>query len=79
MPFRQAHEVVGQAVRQALDRTCGLKDLPLAEYRKLSPLIGNDVYRSLSVDASVSRRTSYGGTAQTNVRKRLATLKKLVK
>jgi argininosuccinate lyase len=79
MPFRQAHEVVGRAVRQALDRKCGLKDLPLDEYRRLSPLIGDDVYRALSVDASVNRRTSYGGTAQTNVRKRIATLKKLMK
>jgi argininosuccinate lyase len=54
-------------------------DLPLAEYRKLSTLIKDDVYRSLSVDASVGRRTSQGGTAPTNLKKRLAALKKLVK
>jgi argininosuccinate lyase len=79
LPFRQAHEVVGRAVLQALERKCGLLDLPLAEYRKLSTLIKDDVYRSLSVDASVGRRTSQGGTAPTNLKKRLAALKKLVK
>jgi argininosuccinate lyase len=79
MPFRQAHEVVGRAVLRAIELNCGLKDLPLAEYRKLSPLITNDVYRSLSVDASVGRRTSRGGTAPANLKKRLAALKKLVK
>jgi argininosuccinate lyase len=79
LPFRQAHEVVGRAVLKALELTCGLKDLPLAEYKKLSALIANDVYRSLSVDASVGRRTSYGGTAPANLKKRLAALKKLVK
>jgi len=78
LPFRQAHEVVGRAVLKALELTCGLKDLPLAEYRKLSALITNDVYRSLSVDASVGRRISYGGTAPANLKKRLAALKKLV-
>ena len=79
LPFRQAHEVVGRAVLKALELTCGLKDLPLAEYKKLSALIANDVYRSLSVDASVGRRISYGGTAPANLKKRLAALKKLVK
>ena len=78
LPFRQAHEVVGRAVLKALELTCGLKDLPLAEYKKLSALIANDVYRSLSVDASVGRRISYGGTAPANLKKRLAALKKLV-
>jgi argininosuccinate lyase len=79
LPFRQAHEVVGRAVLKALELTCGLKDLPLIEYQKLSALISNDVYRSLSVDASVGRRTSRGGTAPTNLKKRLAALKKLAK
>lgn len=79
LPFRQAHEVVGRAVLKALELTCGLKDLPLAEYKKLSALITSDVYRSLSVDASVGRRISYGGTAPANLKKRLAALKKLVK
>jgi argininosuccinate lyase len=79
LPFRQAHEVVGRAVLKALELTCGLKDLPLAEYKKLSALITKDVYQSLSVDASVGRRTSYGGTAPANLAKRLAALKKLVK
>jgi argininosuccinate lyase len=78
MPFRQAHEVVGRAVLRALELRCGLKDLPIAEYRKLSPLIRSDVYKALTVQASVGRRTSSGGTAPANVRKRLAALKKLL-
>jgi argininosuccinate lyase len=79
LPFRQAHEVVGRAVLRAIELSCGLKDLSLAEYRKLSKLITGDVYRSLSVDASVGRRTSQGGTAPANLRRRIAALKKLVK
>jgi argininosuccinate lyase len=76
MPFRQAHEVVGRAVLRAAELQCGLVDMPLAEYRMLSPLIRDDVYESLSVEASVSRRTSAGGTAPANLKKRLQLLKK---
>ncbi len=76
MPFREAHEVVGKAVLRALALGCGLAALPLEEYRRLSTGIDDDVYDALSVDASVNRRRSYGGTAPANVKKRLQALKK---
>jgi argininosuccinate lyase len=77
MPFRKAHEIVGRAVLRATELGCGLVDMPIGEYTKLSPLILKDVYDSLSVEASVRRRTSYGGTAPSNLRKRLTVLKKI--
>lgn len=76
LPFREAHQVVGKTVLRAIELGCGLGNLPLQEYKKLSPLVREDVYEALSVEASVSRRKSYGGTAQTNLNKRLQTLKK---
>ncbi len=76
MPFRQAHEVVGRAVLRCLELRSGLSDLPLTEYKKLSSLVRDDVYAALSIEASVGRRTSQGGTAPTNLKKRLAVLKK---
>jgi len=79
IPFRQAHETVGRAVLHAAELGCGLTDIPLAEYKKLSPQIGEDVYTAISVESSVSRRTSLGGTAPRNLRKRLAALKKKLK
>ncbi|HUJ17066.1 MAG TPA: argininosuccinate lyase [Nitrospirota bacterium] len=74
MPFREAHEIVGRAVLRALELGCGLNTMPIEEYQRLSDLIGDDVYRALSVERSVSRRSSYGGTAPVNLRKRLQTL-----
>ncbi len=79
MPFRQAHEVVGRAVLLATERGCGLSDLQLGDFRSLSPLIGDDVYQALSLASSVGRRMSQGGTAPTNLRKRLAVLKKALR
>ena len=76
MPFRQAHEVVGRAVLRATELQCGLGGMPLEEYKQLSRLIGDDVYEAISVEASVGRRTSQGGTAPANVKKRLAMLTK---
>ncbi len=76
MPFRQAHEIVGKAVLRAMELECGLGTMPLGEFRKLTPLIREDVYGALSLEASVGRRTSSGGTAPSNLKKRLQTLKK---
>ncbi len=76
VPFRRAHEVVGRAVLRATELGCGLVDMPLAEYRKLTPQIAEDVYDAISVEASVGRRSSSGGTAPRNLIKRLAVLKK---
>jgi argininosuccinate lyase len=75
LPFRQAHEIVGKAVLRAIELECGLVAMPLNEYKKLSPLINEDVYDALSLEASVGRRTSLGGTAPSNLKKRLRTLK----
>jgi argininosuccinate lyase len=76
MPFRKAHEIVGRAVLLATKRGCGLGSLPISELRKLSSLIRKDVYIALSLEASVSRRSSYGGTAPSNLKKRIQTIKK---
>jgi argininosuccinate lyase len=75
VPFRRAHEIAGRAVLLAAGRGCGLGELPLAEYRKLSPQIDKDVYEAVSVETSVARRTSQGGTAQVNLKKRIDELR----
>ncbi|HUL00090.1 MAG TPA: argininosuccinate lyase [Nitrospirota bacterium] len=75
LPFRKAHEVVGKAILRAIELECGLMTMPFKEYRKLSPLIKEDVYDALSLEASVGRRMSYGGTAPSNLKKRLQKLK----
>jgi argininosuccinate lyase len=76
LPFRQAHETVGKVILRAIELKCGLLTMPLREYKELSPLINEDVYDALSLEASVGRRISQGGTAPSNLKKRLQTLKK---
>ena len=68
LPFRDAHAVVGAAVRRALTRGCELSDLPLAELQSLEPRIGAEVFASLDIDAALAARDHRGGTAPTRVR-----------
>ena len=72
LPFRDAHHVVGNAVGHAARKACDLADLELEELRQFSPLIGEDVYAHITLDASVAARTTYGGTAPSQVRAAIA-------
>jgi argininosuccinate lyase len=78
LPFRDAHEVVGRAVRHAITRGVELGDLPLEELRRFSPLIGRDVYPALTVEASLRARAVIGGTAPDAVRRQLEQAKALL-
>ncbi len=78
LPFRQAHDVVGKAVRLALERGVGLEALPLEALRGFSPLIEADVRDALTVEASLRARAVTGGTAPAAVQKALAEARALV-
>jgi argininosuccinate lyase len=69
VPFRDAHAVVGAAVRHAIERDCDLAELPLSELRGFSKAIDKDVYEVLTLEGSVSARNHVGGTAPAQVRK----------
>ena len=68
VPFRDAHAVVGAAVRRAIALGCELKDLPLAELQALESRIGQEVYDALDIDAALAARDHRGGTAPARVR-----------
>jgi argininosuccinate lyase len=72
LPFRDAHEVVGRAVRLALERGVRLEALPLEDVHTLSPLFGPDFREAVSVEASLAARNVYGGTAPEAVVRALA-------
>ncbi len=67
-PFRTAHDIVGQTVRAASERGCGLEDLSLDVLKSFSPAIEEDVYEVLKLEGSVNARNHLGGTAPAQVR-----------
>jgi argininosuccinate lyase len=72
LPFRDAHEVVGRAVRRADELGVDLSELSLAELRAFSPMIDEDVYSILSIEGSLAARDHVGGTAPARVRAAIA-------
>ncbi len=67
MPFRNAHEVVGNAVRLGVDTERDLADMELAELQQFSDLIGSDVFEYLTLEGSIAARNHHGGTAPNQV------------
>lgn len=72
VPFRDAHEVVGRAVRTAVETGRDLSDLTLDELRAFSPVIEGDVFEVLTLEGSVAARNHPGGTAPEQVRAAIA-------
>ncbi len=68
MPFRDAHEVVGRAVRYGIERGKDLAAMELAELQRFAAVIGQDVFEVLSLEGSVAARDHIGGTAPRRVR-----------
>ncbi|MBD5090485.1 MAG: argininosuccinate lyase [Lactobacillus sp.] len=78
IPFREAHEIVGELVLKGLKTRTNLVDIPLDEYKKISPKIEEDVYTYLQPKVAVERRNSYGGTGFDQVRQQIKDAKKLL-
>jgi len=72
VPFREAHHITGRTVALAEQRGCRLDQLDLPALKEIDDRIDESVYGVLSVDASVSSRTSFGGTAPARVREAVA-------
>ncbi len=76
LPFREAHHITGRAVALAEQKGVGLERLSLDDLRSIHDGITDDVFSVLSVLNSVKSRTSFGGTAPSEVRKQVRYWKK---
>lgn len=68
VPFREAHGIVGAAVRYCIEENIGLEELPLERMKIFSDKIEEDVYDILSIESCIERRNSYGGTSPSSVK-----------
>ena len=71
MPFRDAHEVVGKIVVSAIEEGVELDQLALDDFQKHSSLISDDVFKALSLDATLRAKAALGGTSPELVREAL--------
>jgi argininosuccinate lyase len=65
--FRDAHEIVGRAVRHGIDEGKDLAEMTLDELQGFSASIESDVFEVLSLEGSMAARDHMGGTAPAQV------------
>jgi len=78
VPFRESHQLVGQAVRRAEELGVSLRGLSLANYQIIHPAFSEDLYTVFDFQRSVQARNSAGGTAPEAVRNQIEHAKALI-
>jgi argininosuccinate lyase len=71
VPFRKAHEKIGNAVRFAIDKGVELGELSLEELRQFGEEFAADFYSAVSLSATLDCHDVIGGTARERVRQAL--------
>src|ERR1035437_718917 len=71
VPFRTAHEKIGNAVRFAIEKGAELDELSLDELRPFGEEFAEDFYAAVTITATLDCHDVIGGTAHEQVRKAL--------
>ncbi|MDR1190162.1 MAG: argininosuccinate lyase [Verrucomicrobiales bacterium] len=79
VPFRRAHEVVGQAVAISERRRVPLDRLPLTVWKKLHPVCAAGLRKIFNVRAALSRRKMTGAPGQQQVEAQLRRWEQVLK
>ena len=74
-PFRQAHDLVGQLLREAERLGKTWTQLTLPELKRISPLLAADFFDVLTLESALATKKVPGGTAPESVRSALTDLK----
>jgi argininosuccinate lyase len=72
VPFRKAHEHIGNAVRLGLETNRELQHLTLDELRTITPEFGEDFFQAITLEATLDCHDVIGGTARHRVAAALA-------
>jgi argininosuccinate lyase len=72
VPFRTAHEKIGNAVRFAIEKGVELSELTLDQLHQFGPEFAEDFYAAVSLNATLDCHDVIGGTARERVHQALA-------
>lgn len=78
IPFREAHHLVGEMVKLAEEKSCQLEDLTDEDLQKIDPRLNKSLLGDISPEACVAARTSFGGTAPSEVARQISAGKKFL-
>ncbi len=75
VPFREAHGIVGRAVKRSIELGTSIDRLSLKEWQSISPIFDRDVAHLFDFNAAIDRRNVVGGTGRQAVSVQLAQAK----
>jgi len=78
VPFRTAHRIVGQLVLHCSAKGLLLGQLSLDDYKKVSPVFGEDILESIKPENCVNARNIPGGPAPQQVEKHIQQARDIV-
>jgi argininosuccinate lyase / amino-acid N-acetyltransferase len=79
VPFREAHHQVGRIVRDAIQEKRNLDELSVETLQRHAPKVQKDVYIDLTVDASLRKRSSQGGTSPSSVESAIERVRRMLR
>lgn len=78
VPFRDAHEIVGELVRYCEENDLALDQVPDAKLAEISPHLSAEVKKVLNLNSAIESRQGPGGTSSRQVIEQLVQLRKLI-
>ena len=63
IPFRDAHKITGKIILLAEKKDCSLDELLLEDLRSIEPKIDINIMKSISINSSILKKSSFGGTS----------------
>lgn len=75
VPFREAHDIVGQVVLYAIAQNKALEELSVEEFQRFKDVISDDVYPILSLESILAKRDVLGGVAVNQTKAEIEALK----
>ena len=74
--FRDAHKITGKIILLAEKKNCSLDELSLEDLRSIEPRIDSNIMKSISINSSILKKTSFGGTSPRLVLKAISDAKR---
>ena len=76
IPFRDAHKITGKIILLAEQKNCSLDELLLEDLKSIEPNIDSNIIKSISINSSIMKKTSFGGTSPRLVLKAITEAKR---
>ena len=76
IPFRDAHKITGKIILLAEKKNCSLDEILLEDLRSIEPKIDSNIVKSISINSSILKKTSFGGTSPRLVLKAISEAKR---